>query len=176
MVASNGDLPIRPLPPAAFEQVVSNGEAWKLSHITPGIRKAFAAWVQLRAMERLHEAREWLSKEEYAKREQRLYDRIEAGDYDWGCPLDPDNLGEAVLRARLTGEGNAKLAQLLLEPFHGTVEPGRIAAAFQGNIKGFQVALRRCLDPNSDSPSVQNGQGEIPQSPTQTETQTAPAA
>jgi len=147
--AMNGHVP----PPGKFETVMADGQVWKLSHINPGIRKAFAAWVEQEAMRRLHESRSRLGPAEWNGRRTWLTEQIMAGAYDWGFPLDPNGQGSAVTRALSEGDGPGRLMQLFLEEAHGEVPIERIHALFAEQPEEIQMKMKRCLDPNSASPS-----------------------
>lgn len=133
--------------PGGYETVMSAGSEWRMSWITPGIRKAFAAFAVARAKERLKDDKESLN---------WLRSRIAAGAYDWGNPLDENGIGDEVQASMNGGEGGTTLFMMLLEPYHGQVsldELGRILPNDDKDLKEeFKQALIRCIDPNQRTP------------------------
>ncbi len=134
--------------PGGYETVLSQGKEWKLTWVTPGIRKAFSQWAIARAKERFtgdKESLDWLRSQ------------IAAGRYDWGNPYDDNGIGDQLSESMNTGEGGIKLFMLLLQPSGEDLQIEEIEALFMSNVEGFKEAVERCILPNQRTPLNQGG-------------------
>lgn len=120
-----------------YEIVTAKGQAWKMSHVTPGVRGKFSA---------LYKARARIAAREIGPSATAvLIEQMAAGAYNWGSPLDPDGKGSAISAALEQEEGKYLLIGMLLEPEHGELPPLELAALVRQDVEAFGEALSECL-------------------------------
>lgn len=161
-------------PPSGAEPFESLSQTWWLSEVTPGMRKLYASLIRARARQRLYEDKPILSPEEYAEEKESLQGRIDAGEYDWGPPVElgGPGAGKAIRAAFDSDEGKLRLVQLLLSETHGDIGFQQTAEIIEGNPEGLTAALRAALGipPLAPTPASQPG------TTTKSETNAAPPA
>lgn len=149
-------------PPKNAEPLDSCGETWWLSELTPALRKEFCRPIRSRARQALIDDREYMTDEQYAEEKDALQDRIDAGAYDWGPPVEKGGTGPGkALKAVLdTPEGQVQLARLLLAEAHGELPLDKTAEIIAGNPEGFVAALRAAmgLPPSPPEPIEEPGE------------------
>lgn len=144
------------------EVIEGLGQAWSLSHLTPGIRGTYSQWLKGRARQGLRDERQagTLSVTEYDEEASRLKRQLDAGSYNWGSPFHPEAMGDAIAASLGGLDGKIKLLQLLLASAHGAVPPERVvelleaagAGVPEGEESPLALAIKICLDPNRAGP------------------------
>jgi len=153
------------------EQIEALGKTWTLTHVGPGIRARYSAWVKARAQRELTQQKPYLDEVEYRERMASLQEQQTAGAYNWGSPLSPRAMGSAVQTMFDSEEGRIRLVQELLHPTHGEVEPGKVVEILEAAPEEMALALAACLGlgPNRQTPTERttsgnpetSGQGQV---------------
>lgn len=148
-------------PPPNSQPFDSLGQTWWLSEVGPGIRKAFAVRVRLRARRQLEEEKPFTEPEKWQEEWDRLQARIDQGAYEWNPPVELGGAGAGkAIRAAFEGDQTSmELIQLLLQATHDDLSPEQVGKIYEGNPEGIQAALRAAmgLPPLAQAPAAQPG-------------------
>jgi hypothetical protein len=143
----------------AGEVLEALGQVWTLSHVGPGVRSKFSAWLKMRARKELKDQRSEgiLDAADYTDSLDRLEARMTAGAFNWGSPLNPSGMGSAIERSlNEEADGRIRLVQLLLEKAHGQVSPDKVLEILGDQPDASVEAVKLCLQalPNGPAPDA----------------------
>ena len=131
------------LPGEIFE---AKGQAWHLSHLSPGITASFSAWCQSQARARVAAQRPYLSPDDYREERAILQREIATGTYDWHGVLDARGIGNGASALLQTDGGQLELAALLLEERHGRLDRATVKGLIASAPDAYDLAARAALD------------------------------
>lgn len=142
-----------------YELFEVEGQAWQLSHLTPGIRAAFCSWCKMRARKEITGRQAYLSPAEYRDDLKAFNEQVGAGDYNWSSPFDPRRMGSAIAATLDEDEGRVHITGLMLEPHHGKLPAEKVVSLILGGGADFTLAWRIAMglplepaDPNPKAP------------------------
>lgn len=143
------------------EQVEALGRTWTLSHVGPGIRARYSAWLKARARRELTQQKPYLDEPEYREALASLQEQQTSGAYSWGSPLSPRAIGSAVQTMLESDEGRVQLVRELLRPAHGDIDPGKVMEILEAAPEDLALALAACLGlgPNRQAPTERTTSG-----------------
>jgi hypothetical protein len=131
----------KPLPGSeAFESL---GKTWHLAPLGPAIQDAYSAWCRMRARRNTDRDKALMTPEEYAEEKQAVKRQIDAGEYEWGPPVEMQGTGMAPGVAALfnSNAGRLHMLRLLLEPAHDEMSDEEIDALVADGAESLKEAF-----------------------------------
>jgi len=118
----------KPLP--GSECFESLGKTWYLAPIGPAITDTYSAWCRMRARRATDRDKSLMTADEYIEEKRLTKQQIDAGEYEWGPPVEMHGtgMGPGVFALFNSEPGRLHLLRLLMEPAHDTLTDEEINA------------------------------------------------